>query len=75
MERVMARHMEEIVDESSNQSELAAIVKQYTDIYADYGNYRKQEVMLVTDLIINFIIRFISGIISLATASKTFIAY
>jgi hypothetical protein len=45
MERLMAVKLAELGDRSdTDQSELAAIVKQYTDIYADYGKCRQREI-------------------------------
>ena len=45
MEKLMQTKLEEIGgSEDSAQSELAVIVKQYTDIYADYGKCRQKEV-------------------------------
>lgn len=42
MERVMISKLSSLTD--SDQEELAAIVKKYTDIYADYGKCRQREV-------------------------------
>lgn len=45
MEKLMAMKLAELGDkEDSDQSELAQLVKQYTDIYADYGKCRQREV-------------------------------
>lgn len=45
MEKLMQAKLEEVGGgDDSDQSELAAIVKQYTDIYADYGKCRQKEV-------------------------------
>jgi hypothetical protein len=45
MEKLMVTKLAEIGDrEDSDQSELAKVVKQYTDIYADYGKCRQREV-------------------------------
>lgn len=45
MEKLMMTKLAEIGDrEDSDQSELAEIVKKYTDIYADYGKCRQREV-------------------------------
>jgi len=45
MERLMVTKLVEVGDkEDSDQSELAKVVKQYTDIYADYGKCRQREV-------------------------------
>ena len=45
MEKLMVTKLAEIGErEDSDQSELAKVVKQYTDIYADYGKCRQREV-------------------------------
>lgn len=45
MERLMTTKLAELGDRpDGDQSELAQIVKQYTDIYADYGKCRQREV-------------------------------
>eukprot|EP00598_Pedospumella_elongata_P001199 CAMPEP_0184968304 /NCGR_PEP_ID=MMETSP1098-20130426/1391_1 /TAXON_ID=89044 /ORGANISM="Spumella elongata, Strain CCAP 955/1" /LENGTH=383 /DNA_ID=CAMNT_0027489895 /DNA_START=42 /DNA_END=1193 /DNA_ORIENTATION=+ len=45
MEKLMVTKLAEIGDrEDSDQSELAEVVKKYTDIYADYGKCRQREV-------------------------------
>lgn len=45
MEKLMVTKLAEIGDrEDADQSELAKVVKQYTDIYADYGKCRQREV-------------------------------
>lgn len=45
MEKLMVAKLTEIGDrEDADQSELAKVVKQYTDIYADYGKCRQREV-------------------------------
>lgn len=45
MERLMVAKLNQMNDRGdSDQSELATIVKQYTDIYADYGKCRQREV-------------------------------
>lgn len=47
MEKLMVTKLAEIGDkEDSDQSELAKVVKQYTDIYADYGKCRQREVRM-----------------------------
>eukprot|EP00981_Chlorochromonas_danica_P001395 scaffold296_cov164-Ochromonas_danica.AAC.12 len=44
MEKLMAQKLAELGDrDDSDQSELANLVKQYTDIYADYGKCRQRE--------------------------------
>ncbi len=46
MERLMATKLGEIDDrKDADQAELAEIVKQYTDLYADYGKCRQREVI------------------------------
>jgi len=46
MEKLMVTKLSEIGDrEDSDQSELAEVVKKYTDIYADYGKCRQREVI------------------------------
>lgn len=46
MEKLMVTKLAEIGDrEDSDQSELAEVVKKYTDIYADYGKCRQREVI------------------------------
>lgn len=46
MEKLMVTKLAEIGDrEDSDQSELAEVVKKYTDIYADYGKCRQREVL------------------------------
>lgn len=46
MEKLMAQKLAELGDrDDSDQSELANLVKQYTDIYADYGKCRQREVL------------------------------
>lgn len=48
MEKLMVTKLAEIGDkEESDQSELAKVVKQYTDIYADYGKCRQREVSII----------------------------
>lgn len=48
MEKLMQAKLEEIAgSDDTDQSELATIVKQYTDIYADYGKCRQKEVSLL----------------------------
>jgi len=45
MERLMVAKLNQMNERGeSDQSELATIVKQYTDIYADYGKCRQREV-------------------------------
>jgi hypothetical protein len=45
MERKMQLKLQQIGDkDDSDQSELAQLVKEYTDIYADYGKCRQREV-------------------------------
>ena len=45
MEKLMVSKLAEInSDEDCDQSELSKVVKQYTDIYADYGKCRQREV-------------------------------
>ena len=45
MERLMASKLSEIEKrKDADQSELAEIVKQYTDLYSDYGKCRQREV-------------------------------
>jgi regulator of replication initiation timing len=45
MERLMASKLFEVENNnSSDQTELAEIVRQYTDLYADYGKCRQREV-------------------------------
>lgn len=47
MEKLMQAKLEEIAgSDDTDQSELATIVNQYTDIYADYGKCRQKEVNL-----------------------------
>ena len=48
MEKLMLQKLSEIGnDEDADQSELAKVVKQYTDIYADYGKCRQREVQFL----------------------------
>lgn len=44
MERIMARKVLD-KEETENQQELQRMVKNYRDVYADYGEYRRKEVM------------------------------
>lgn len=45
MEKLMASKLDEVLaDDNSDQSELAKVVQQYTEIYADYGKCRQREV-------------------------------
>jgi hypothetical protein len=50
MEKLMITKLAELGDrDDADQTELAQIVKQYTDIYADYGKCRQREVRLRCD--------------------------
>jgi len=89
MEKTMTALMSQIQDNSRSESlnlkcqaELAEIVKQYTDVYADYGKCRQREVPYSTTsesnhFIINSItVQYIrAGILSFTTASKTSVTY
>ena len=45
MEQLMAQKLGELGNNTdADQSELAEILKKYTEIYADYGKYRQKEV-------------------------------
>lgn len=52
MERKMQLKLQQIGDkDDSDQSELAQLVKEYTDIYADYGKCRQREVTYFSHII------------------------
>jgi len=44
MERIMRSHLTNAADSSTSQSELATLIKQYKEVYADYGKFRQREV-------------------------------
>jgi regulator of replication initiation timing len=46
MERLMASKLSEAQGKDDSETELSEIVKQYTDLYADYGKCRQREVCL-----------------------------
>ncbi len=72
MERLMATKLGEIDDrKDADQAELAEIVKQYTDLYADYGKCRQREVSFEDSCLFNLMrISFSLGCISSSAIGK-----
>ena len=65
MEQLMNTKLEAMAnDENADQTELAVLVKKFTDIYADYGRCRQKEVrtshiILLSSLLINYLCRYL----------------
>ena len=70
MEKTMENKVQSMPQSQQSDAELAAIIQQYSSMYADYGEYRKKEVnyyCMLTAHIRSLHIRPYIGILSFTT--------